>query len=251
MVIVMRVFLLIFFSSVYGIYGQYVGINTTVPEQALHIAGTSGTLRVEGLNAANNVQNGGDVNGDLDLTNDTFPLYVDENGDFTLELQTIAASDDGDAFEDSSLPTSSVSLDASDVDGEVTTLIKTITITIKRPVILEVKYGISFNIYESVSKTPISDELARRVENYVTVTGDSRKYGPTSKSYTSRSTTTQTGDIYNSNSVYIKLPSAGTYDINFMGLVGSNLSSDSTTTTSIATYVEFATGNDFLFMRLH
>lgn len=240
----------IFLLGITPCLGQ-VGINTDNPRQSLHIAGATGTLRVESLNSVNNVHNGGDVNGDLDLTNDTFPLYVDANGDFTLELQTIAASDDGDAFEDSSLPTSSIFLPASDIDGEITTVITTYTITVNRAAILEVKYGVSFNVYANVFKTPINDKLARRIENFVTVTGDSRKYGPSSKSYSSRSTTTQTGDIYNSSSTYIKLPSAGTYDISLVGLISTNLSSDLASTPSIATYVEFATGQDFLFMRLH
>jgi hypothetical protein len=245
-----KISIFIFLLSFSTVFGQ-VGINTTNPRQALHIAGDTGTMRVESLDWINNIHNGGDVNGDLDLTNDTFPLYVDENGDFTLELQTIAASDDTDAFDDTTLPTSSVFLSATDVDGDVTTVIKTFTITINRPAILEVKYGISFNVYASIFKTPVIDKLARRIENYITVTGDSRRYGPSSKSYVSRGTLTQTGDMYNGYSTYIKLSAAGTYDINFMGLVSTNLSSDFATTTSLATYVEFATGNDFLFMRLH
>ncbi|MEP2937051.1 MAG: hypothetical protein ABJM06_01585 [Gilvibacter sp.] len=228
-----------------------VGINTDNPRQALHIAGTTGTLRVESLNAANNIHNGGDVNGDLDLTNDTFPLYVDENGEFTLELQVINPSDDIDAFDDSALPTSTLYLSPTDADGEVTSILKTFTITVNREAILEVKYGISFDVYGGPLKTNITDLLARRIQNHITVTGDTRIYGASSKSYTSGSTASQVGNLFNAYSTYIKLPAAGTYDINFIGMVSSNVTSDITSTTSISTYVEFATGRDFLFMRLH
>lgn len=231
-------------------WGQ-VGINTDNPEQALHIAGASGTIRMESLNATNNAQNGGDVNGDLDLTNDTFPLYVDENGDFTLELQTVAASDDTDAFDHLSLPNSSVFLPSSDSDGEVTTEITSFSITVNRKAILEVKYGISFDVYADATKTIISDRLSRRVENFLSVRGSTKYYGRSAKSYSSRSTDSRVGEMFNASSTYITLPNAGTYVISVMGLVSSNVTSDSSSTTSLDTYVEFATGNDFIFMRLY
>lgn len=233
-----------------GVTAQ-VGINTTNPRQSLHIAGATGTLRVESLDHNNNPQNGGDVNGDLDLTNDTFPLYVDANGDFTLELQTVVVSDGSDIFDHTSLPTSSVFLSENDVDGEVTTKIAAYTLTVNRPAILEVKYGVSFNVYADVLKNPITDQKARLIGNYIEVTGDSRLYGPTTQSYSSRSTTTQTGSIYNGHSTYIKLPAAGIYEVSIMGLVSTNLSSDFSTPVSIDTYVEFAVGHDFLYLRLH
>lgn len=228
-----------------------VGINTNNPREALHIAGSTGTLRIDALNFANDINNGGDADGDGDLTNDTYPLYVDQNGDFTLALQAVVASDDIDAFDDTSLPTSSVYLPKNDADAVESTVIKTFTVTVNRPAILEVKYGISFDVYATSLRSPITDDLARRVENYITVTGDSRKYGRASKSYSSRSLETQEGNLYNGYSTYIKLPAAGTYSINFIGSVGTNLTSDATSTRSIETYVEFATGTDFLFMRLH
>lgn len=228
-----------------------MGINTSNPRESLHIAGSTGTIRVESLDYINNPRNGGDVDGDGDLTNNSFPLYVDSNGDFTLELQAVAASDDGDAFVETSLPTSSVFLPSTDTDGEIATLIDSFTLTVNRPAILEVKYGISFDIYANALKGTITDKKARRIENYVVVTGDTRHYGPATMSYSSRSSSSQVGAMYNSASTYIKLPAAGTYSIDFMGLVSTNLSSDASTPISIDTYVEFATGKDFLFMRLH
>lgn len=249
----MKVYLIAFsfLFSIQCLFGQ-VGINTTDPQQSLHIAGSTGSLRIESLNTTNNSYNGGDANGDGDQTNDTYPLYVDENGDFTLELITEEGSEDMDAFNDINLPTTTVFLDKDDLDGIVTTTIKTYTYEVTRPTLLEVKYGMSFDIYLNNSYTDITDNLARRVQTYITVTGQTRKYGPASKVYSSGSVLSVNGNFYNSNSMYITLPAAGTYVVSFMGLVDSGTkTSGSLGTNSKDTYVEFATGNDFVFIRKH
>lgn len=232
------------------LYGQ-VGINTSSPQQALHIAGSTEMLRVESLNAVNNVYNGGDVNGDTDPTNDTFPLYVDQMGNFTLELQTLEGSGDLDAFDDSVLPGSAVELLASSGTGEISTTIKTYTITVTRASILEVKYSLSFDVYLNSLKTVISDNLARLIETHIEVTGQTRHYGPSNKCYTSGSINSVSETMYNSNTAYITLPSAGSYDISFIGRVLSDVKGGGGGSTSQQTYVEFATDNDFVFMRLH
>ena len=89
--------LLIFSPFIFSQTG--IGIGTTSPQQKLHIASPTGSLRVESLNEANNIYNGGDVDGDGDLTNNTFPLYVDDKGDFTLELVPLYNSEDSDALD--------------------------------------------------------------------------------------------------------------------------------------------------------
>jgi len=233
-----------------SVIGQ-VGINTTNPQQSLHIAGATGTLRVESLNASNNSYNGGDANGDFDLTNDTYPLYVDENGDFTLELKTPINSDDIDALNDASLPNSSVYLDPNDSNGLEGTTIASYNITVNRASILEVRYSISFDVYKNASKSLITDNLARRIVNLVSVTGATRVYGRSSKCYTNGTVNGVSERMYNSATTYMTLPSAGTYTINLRGFVGSNTKGGGGGTTSKETYVEFATGNDFVFMRLH
>jgi len=228
-----------------------VGINTTNPQQALDIAGTTGTLRVESLNSTNNSYNGGDVNGDLDFTNDTFPLYIDENGNFTLELKTIEGSEDLDAFDDTTLPTTTANLTTGDADGEVSVNIKTYTITTSRASMLEVKYALSFDVYLNSGYTTITDNLSRRIQTHIIVTGQTREYGAGAKNYTSGSSNSVTGTFYNSSTAYITLPSAGTYDVTFVGTVSSDIKSGGPGTTSKETYVEFATANDFVFMRLY
>lgn len=228
-----------------------MGINTETPQRALHIAGATGTLRIESLNHVNNSYNGGDTEEDGDLTNNIFPLYVDENGDFTLELKVPINSEDTDAFDDINLPTSSVILTANDTDGIAITTIKSYSITASRPSILAVTYGISFDIYLNTSKVAISDNMARRAQTYINVDQRSRKYAPATKAYSSGYATSVKGSFYNSCTAYINLPTAGIYTIKFMGLVDSGIKSGGPGTISKATYVEFATGDDFVFMRLY
>lgn len=244
------------FLSAPFIYGQ-VGINTDNPQQTLHLAGSTGTLRVESLNHTNNIYNGGDIDNDGNLSNNTFPLYVDENGDFTLELKTLINSEDLDAFDDTSLPTSNIYLSPNNISGKDSTVIKTYTIKVSRPSIIEVKYNISFDIYRNDLLVTLDDQFARRVTNYITLTPEgvlasnsTRHFGAASKAYSSGSLESVTGTFYNGATTYITIPSSGYWDISFWGLVSSNTrGSNSSPTIALETYVEFATGNDFLFFR--
>lgn len=56
-------------------YAQ-IGIGTTDPQETLHVAGTTATIRIEGLDMVNNPQNNG--------TGKLTPVYVDKKGNFTL-----------------------------------------------------------------------------------------------------------------------------------------------------------------------
>ncbi len=260
------ILLLLLFQNNYA----QVGIGTTNPQQALHIASPTGTLRIESLNSTNNPNNGGDINGDGDFSNDLFPLYVDEYGDFTLFFNPLLNSEDLDAFNDSELPNSSVSLLSNDVDGIATTIITTYTITVRRESVLELKYNMSYEVYlEDSNPNPIilSDRLARRIETYITADDianpagnpfeDLRKYGPASKCYSSGSLNSISGTFYNSCTTYITLRSdtntyPATFTIRFNGAVSSDIKPNTASgNISENTYVKFATGDDFVFARLH
>ncbi|MDX1463361.1 MAG: hypothetical protein R3359_09905 [Marinirhabdus sp.] len=232
-----------------------VGINTSSPQEQFHIAGENGTLRVESLNATNNLNNGGGSG--------TYPLYVDENGDFTLVLEVLENTGATDAFDDTTLATNMVSLGTSDADGKAITTIKSYTFTLDQPMLLQVKYNISHHIYADASHSVIADGLARRVENYITVSPDpdpndnlsNRNYGPSGRSYTSASSNSVTGPFYNGTTVYIKFePTPGVptdYTLDIMGLVSSNIRGSNSGLLSRATYIEFATDTDFLFFKLN
>jgi len=242
--------LLLFTSFVFSQTG--VGIGTTNPQQKLHIASPTGSLRVESLNGVNNTYNGGDVNGDLDLTNDTFPLYVNGNGEFTLQFVPLYNSEESDALDHSVLPSSEVTLAATDGDGIQTEKLFTYSVSVNRPAILEVKYNLSFDVYEDASGTKITDYLARRITTYFQVDGVStRKYGPSAKCFTNKSVNGVTGRLYNVCTAYITLPTTGTYDVSFYGEVSSGVKSGGPGTNAKATHVKFAVGNDTLLFRLH
>jgi hypothetical protein len=250
----MERYLLLFGFFIASVNAQ-VGINTVNPMEALHIAGAQGTIRVESLNNLNNPHNGGAPN--------TYPLYVDGNGDFTLELHVLENSGGTDAFDDTTLTTNMVAIGNNDMDGKETTIIKSFTFTLDQPTLLQVKYNISHHIYYDNTYTPLSDGLARRVTNYIKVTPDpdpndniaDRAYGPSGKSYTSASLNSVTGPYFNGNTVYIKFePSIGVpteYVLDIMGMISSNIRGSNSGNISQAAYVEFATDNDFLFFKLN
>ncbi len=237
-----------------------VGINTTNPQEALHIATPTGSIMVESLNAVNNTNNGGDSDNDGDMTNNTYPLYVDHNGDLTLKLETYLNTGAIDALDDTILPTNAATVTDSTFKGQTTTIIKTYTITIDRPTILEAKFNISHHIYKNNLYEKISDTLARQVANWIEVSPDpdasdgisDRKYGLTGRTYSSGSGNSVTGPFYNGHTTYIRFDATSptVYTIKLIGLAESWNSSYGAYD-SEPTYVEFATDNDFLFFRLH
>lgn len=247
---------LILLLSINCLYGQ-VGINTINPQQALHIANNNidaryGRMRVESLDATNNDSNAGDLNGDGNLTNDFYPLGVDENGDFTLEFGPSYNSGDVDALDDNNLPTSTVFMPSTDSDGNASTNIVSYTITVGRATILEVKYNISFDVYSNPAKDKITDNLARRVVTYFDISNSSRAFGPSSSNYSSGSIESVVGTLHNSSSAYIVLPWAGTFTLTLVGTVSANLKAAGVAgDPTESTYVEFATGHDFVFIRYH
>ena len=107
----MRGLSIILLLSFQGLLGQ-VGINTTNPQEALHIAG-SGKMRIEKLDDSNPYNGGG--------ANKKYPLYVDHYGDFTLQLLVDTNSEDLDAFDNANLPNSNIYLAPNNPDGEILT----------------------------------------------------------------------------------------------------------------------------------
>lgn len=227
-----------------------VGIGTTNPQQKLHLDNSVGTLRVESLDKDNNEYNGGNANPTA-----TFPLYVDSNGVLTLNPQSLYNSDGNDAINHTTIPQSTITLAGSDADGKADVTFFTYSLTVTRPVILEIKYSISFEVYyNSATLAIIRDAAARRISTYYTVDNLPRKYGQASKCYMNGNINNpapydsseiigSVGPIYNSNTTYIQLD-AGTHTINFKAEVSSNLPAR-------ATFVKLATDLDSIFMRLY
>lgn len=226
-----------------------VGINETIPEQAIHLGSSTGTIRVDGLNSTNNTYNGGGTA--------TYPLYVDDQGNLTLEFKPLYNSNGSDALDHAVLPGSTVTLLAGDTDGIATGELFNFTIAVNRPAILEVKYNVSVDVFLNPLETVITDRYARRVNTYFRVNGIGRQYGHSSKCYTSGTADSETGSLFNCCTAYISLPAAGSYVIRFYGEVSSGLTGTNAgggtevPNTGRATCAKFARGNDSLLFRLH
>lgn len=228
-----------------------VGINEDTPEQVLHLGSQTGTIRVDGLNSTNNSYNGGEVD-------KTYPLYVDENGDMTLETSAYNNSDGNDAF----LSTDPINSELSIIpivqadDGYETVEITSYNFTVDRNTVLEIKYSLSIEVFQDNLLNIIRDRYARNITNFFTLdtptlTPTTRRYAAHSKCYFNYNyengaaslPNASTGYIYNSGTTYMYL-TPGTHTLRFYGSVCSGANNR-------ATYIRFAGGPDAVFLRLH
>lgn len=238
-----------------------VGINETTPEQNLHLGSQTGTIRVDGLNATNNSYNGGEVD-------KTYPLFVDENGDMTLETTAYNNSDGNDAYLSTDPINSELSITLAQAnDGYEAIEITSFNFTVSRNTVLEIKYSLSIEVFRNSALALIQDPYARNITNFFTLdevvlTPTSRRYAAHSKCYMNYNNpfvkangtidTTKpnlalpnasTGYIYNSGTSYVYL-TPGSHTLRFYGTVCSG-------TNNRATFVKFAGGPDAIFLRLH
>ncbi|WP_367231280.1 hypothetical protein [Flavobacterium enshiense] len=229
-----------------------VGIGTTNPQQKLHLASPTGTIRVDGLNSPNNLYNGGGVD-------KTYPLYVDSNGDFTLKTSAYNNSDGGDAYTSTAAINGTVTITTaqSPNDGYEVVEITSFPFTVARNTILEVKYSISIEVFSNSSYNIIQDPYARNITNFFTIdtptlTATTRRYAPSSRCYFNRNDAAvspmpapdaATGFIYNSGTTYIPL-TPGTHTLRFYGTISSG-------TANRNTHIRFAGGPDAIFLRLY
>lgn len=231
-------FLLISSAAICQVQG--VGINEIMPQQALHLGSPTSTIRVEGLNETNNSYNLG--------TSNTYPLYVDNLGSLTLRNSGAVNSDGSDAFV--SIPNSTIILLNGDNDGIVNGEILNFSITTSRPTIVVVKYTLSFEVFENVSETKLTDKLARRINTYFRLNNGTRKYSHASKCFTSSAINDVSGELYNMSSSYIVIPTAGTHTISLHGEVSSGLTNN-LANTGKATCVVFGRGHDSLIYKVN
>lgn len=222
-----------------------VGINEDVPEQQLHLGSQTGTIRVDGLNDTNNSYNGGEAG-------KTYPLYVDENGDLTLEITANQNNDGDDAFLTTDINGEISILASQPNDGYEVVEILSIPLTVGGDVIVEIKYSLSIEVFENSSLDIIQDVYARNITNFFTVdtatlTPTTRRYAQSSKCYynnnDSGAPNAATGFIYNSGTTYIPL-TAGTHTLRFYGSACSGSDNE-------PTYVRFAGGPDAIFVRTY
>jgi len=158
-----------------SIFAQ-IGVNTTNPQEELHIEGATSTIRVEGLNFANNTLNLG--------TAENSKVYVDADGDLVLASQPQDVEllfnpanyledplDTGGA-NSNQINQTGVGSGYSEGGWPRQTGPGLSTFTLTKNAIVEINYSLSYEIYKS--GIGISDHHARTVQFYVYL----RRNGP-------------------------------------------------------------------------
>ncbi|SHI91116.1 hypothetical protein [Flavobacterium haoranii] len=258
-----KIYLLFIWVS-YISFGQ-VGIGTQTPQQDLHVAGSNSTIRIEGLDVINNVENNG-----LELT----PVYVTNKGNLTLtpptyisggtgyELPLIILMDTPNFVPDNilSLPVPYNDhgrvINSDNSTESVTGLIHSITITVPSASMIEFKYAMSI-LYSAtdLSSTPydpsfITDERTRSYQTYFCIdlfsdgldaTELAKHYGTKGQYYGTAKGGTR-GYTYMNSQAYATLPS-GTHTVYFYGVVND----PPDTYTSIG----FGGANEYLKIRVY
>lgn len=146
-----------------------VGVNTTTPQEELHIEGATSTIRVEGLDFANNTLNLG--------TKENTRVYADAEGDLVLgtepteiELLFNPANYLDDALDTGGANSNQINqtgvgagYDEGGWPRQIGPGLSTFTLT--EPAIVEINYSLSYEVYKS--GIGISDHHARTVQFYI------------------------------------------------------------------------------------
>ena len=209
-----KVLIIFSFACLANVYGQ-VGINTTDPQEALHIAGSDGNVRVDGLNSSNNAKNLGGVN--------NYNLMVDTNGDLSLGLQSGLLSSVTKLVSPVVVQTTATAgLNAAELYQE------NFTLSQRALVVITYHVAIEFMSYDGLTK--LNDGRAKIAHNYFYIgdgsTADTSKaYGMASNVYANYIDDAASNSVYNSRSEIISL-NPGNYSIHMQGAVfGGGLTS--------------------------
>lgn len=204
-------FTLLYFLSVSALYSQ-VGIGTTNPQQELHIAGNSSTIRVEGLNNTNNTNNLG--------ASQTYPIHVNQNGDL---LVPPSPSGVVSLINNQNPMGSTINVQTTTNGGGNYQELYHRAFTLTKPALVFVNYSISYDVQNFANTDIVTDGRAKMIQTYVrlgngTTAGAGFSYGQVGQSYTNSTAATATGYLYNSGTGMVYL-TAGTYSFHVFGAV--------------------------------
>lgn len=164
-----KIFLLLFIYSSIVTFAQ-VGVNTSTPQEELHVAGANSTIRIEGLDSINNPLNLGN--------RQHSKVYVDADGDLVLnsaptqiELLFNPHNYLADPLNNTNGPPGNKINQTGTGSGysyagwprQTGPGLSTFTLT--RPAIVEVNYSLSYSIDKSGN--PIDDYHARTAQFYI------------------------------------------------------------------------------------
>ncbi|MEP0266644.1 hypothetical protein [Dokdonia sp.] len=164
----MKTLLLFFAGIMFSIYTTaQVGINTTNPEEELHISGVNTNILIEGLSITNNINNLG--------VGKTTKVYVDTNGDLVLGTATQKLEmlvDSENYLNDVENPTNLINqtgnafgYDLAGVPSDLTAAQFTLT----GDAIVEINYSLSWSVYDATSNPTkrLDDTRARVIQTGV------------------------------------------------------------------------------------
>ncbi len=186
-----------------------IGINTNTPQTELHIAGNGNTLRIEELSNANNAYN---------VAADPAPVYVNNDGDLTLQPPLVQNFMPVNAVD--FIPFPGIAVTSATGSGVITNLYNT-TITLTQESLVKVNYQMSIQITMDDGTAPVVDGAARLYRSWVEVNGAATHIAYDTGTYTNNPATPggtyAAGYYYLSGSGYVQLP-AGTHNLQLRGL---------------------------------
>lgn len=177
-----------------------IGINTNTPQTAVHIAGNNQTVRIDELNQVNNVHY---------TTSDYMPVYVNTDGDLSLQpslIQNFAPINLVDFINPA------ISIQSATGEG-VFQDIETVTINLTQESLVQVNYQMSVDVTRH-DGTQIVDGATRIYRSWVEVNGATTHIAYDSGTYNNNNLTGPYANenFYLNGNGYIQLP-PGTHEL--------------------------------------